>query len=423
MKQTFIKLIGAASLSAVLLSTTVQAETIALKGGTIHTVSAAGMIENGTLVITDGKITAVGTEVNIPADARVIDTSGKIIVPGFMNSNSRLGLSEITMTRDSNEHSAKGSPFGAAFDVRYGLNHHSVVIADNRRQGLTHALTQASNADGIFKGQGAIISLDGSRDMIMADGPMAAVLFAGGNRSVAWAKIRLIMDQVKHYARNRSNVLKGKGRSDYMLDPTNMDALLPLVKGDQALYLNVNSENDILQAISLKNDTGIKIIIVGASEAWRVADDLVRADVPVVIDPQNNLPENFGHTSASYSNAALLEKAGVTFAISPGGMGANHNAYMVNQVAGIAVGHGLSWETALKAITLVPAQMFGIDGSYGSLEEGKVANVVVWDGDPLEVTSNTEYVIIKGVEYPLVSRRTLLKDRYLDLDKKPFALK
>jgi len=422
MRQKFIKLIGVASVTAALLNPVAQAETIALKGGTLHTVSGAGMIENGTMVITDGKITAVGTDVKIPSDARVIDTTGKVIVPGFMNSNSRLGLSEISMTRDSNEHSAKGSPFGAAFDVRYGLNSHSIVIAENRRQGLTHALSQASRASGVFKGQGAIISLDGARDMIMAPGPMSAMIASGGNRNVAWAKVRLILDQVKHYARNRSNVLKGKGRSDYMLDPNNMDALIPVVKGEQALYLHLNSENDILQAIALKKDMDVKVIIVGASEAWRVAADLARENVAVVIDPQDNLPTDFGNASASYGNAALLEKAGVNFAITPGGMGANHNAYMVNQVAGIAVGHGLSWDMALKSITLAPAQIFGIDKDYGSLEKGKIANVVVWDGDPLEVTSNPDHVIIKGTEFELKSRRSMLRDRYKDLSKAPFAM-
>ncbi|PCI34499.1 MAG: hypothetical protein COB54_01585 [Alphaproteobacteria bacterium] len=402
-------------------TTTALAETLAITGGTVHTLGKKGTLTNATILIEDGKIRAIGQNIRIPAGAEVIDARGRIVVPGSMHSGSRLGLSEISLTEDSNEHSAKKSPFTAAFDVRRGLKSNSIVIPDNRRQGLTHAITQPSGSDGIFSGSGAVISLTGTADMIYGKGPMIANPSKAGNRNIAWAKMRLIFDQVKYYDRNRSAIQQGKGPGDFLLTTYNMAALVPVLKGKQKLVVLVDSEDDIRQAIALKKDYDLDLIISGAVEAWRVAAELVAAKVPVIINPQANLPGSFGQVAATFRNAALLEEAGVEFAISPGGMAANHNAFMVNQMAGLAVAHGLDWSRALEAITLSPARIFGIDNSFGSLEKGKIANIVLWDGDPLEVTSNVSHVIVRGVNHPLVSRRTMLRDRYLDLNKKPYA--
>lgn len=415
----FFAVASCAAVATITFSGQALAKTLAIKGGTVHTLSKAGILTNATVIIKNGIITAVGQDVTIPSDADVIDATGKVVVPGSMHSGSILGLSEISATKDSNEHSAKDSPFTAAFDVRYGLDADSVVIADNRRQGLTHAITRPSRSDGLFSGSGAVISLTGKADMVVRKGPMIANMHNGANRNINWAKIRLIFDQVKYYDKNRSRVQKGEGPGDFLLSTFNMEALVPVVKGQQKLVLDVDSENDIRQAIIFKKATDADLILTGAAEAWKVADELAQAKIPVIIDPQENLPDNFGKTGATYSNAAMLDKAGVLFAISSGN--SNHNAYMVNQMAGIAVAHGLKWQSGLEAITLNPARIFGIAASFGTLEKGKVANIAVWDGDPLEGTSNTSSVIVNGVNHPLVSRRTMLRDRYLDLTKKPVA--
>lgn len=419
MRKTALKIVVAASVALWGAGSIALAQTVAIKGGTVHTLGKKGTLINATVLIKDGKIWAVGQNVKIPSGSEVIDATGKIVTPGFMHSGSRLGLSEISMTEDSNEHSAKKSPFTAAFDVRYGLKSNSIVIEDNRRHGLTHAISQPSGSDGLFYGSGAVISLTGGADMIFAKGPMVANPGRAGNRNVAWAKIRLIFDQVKYYDQNRSRIMKGDGPGDFLLSSYNMDALVPVIKGRQKLVLFVNSQDDIRQAIALKKEWGVDLILSGAVEAWKVADELVAAKIPVIIDPQSNLPRGFGQVAATFQNAARLAKAGVEFAISTGSV--NHNAHMVNQMAGIAVAHGLDWKRALEAITLSPARIFGIDKSFGSLEKGKVANITVWDGDPLDVTSNASYVIVRGVNHLVTSRRTLLRDRYLDLGKKPFA--
>lgn len=418
MKKSLLKMLVVAFFA---VSNIAVAEITAIKGGIVHTMGRKGTIKDAVILLENGRIKAVGRNLSIPGGARVIDGAGKIIVPGFMHSGSYLGLSEISLTKDSNEHSAKKSPFTAAFDVRYGLKSNGSVIADNRRHGLTHAITQPSGSDGIFSGSGAIISLSGDSNMYLGKGPMMANPANAGNRNIAWAQIRLILDQAAFYNSNRTRILKGEGPDDFILPNYDMDALIALLNGQQKLVLTVNSEDDIRQAIALKKDYGLDLVLSGAVEAWKVARELAAAKIPVIIDPQDNLPVSFGQMGATYRNAALLDKAGVEFAISPGGMARNHNAHMVNQAAGIAVAHGLDWQRALRAITLSPARIFGIDKSFGSIEKGKIANIVIWDGDPLEVTSNPVHVLVKGKLYPLVSRRTLLRDRYMDLMRRPFA--
>lgn len=421
MRKSILKIIMATSVVLSFGAILAQAQTLVIKGGTVHTLGKKGTLSNAIIVIENGIIKNVGQDISIPAGAEIIDATGKIVVPGSMNSGSILGLSEISLTKDSNEHSAKKSPFSAAFDVRHGLKSNSIVIAENRRQGLTHAITQSSGSDGIFSGSSAVISLTGDADMVYGKGPMIANPAKAGNRNIAWIKMRLIFDQVKYYDQNRSRIMKGDGPGDFLLSSYNMDALVPVLKGKQKLVVLVDSEDDIRQAIALKEDYGVDLILSGAVEAWKVAAELADAKIPVLINPQTNLPENFGKVGATSQNAALLDAAGVQFAISPGGRAANHNAFIVNQMAGFAVAHGLDWQHALEAITLNPARIFGIDKSFGSIEKGKIANIVLWDGDPLEVTSNTTHVIVRGVNHPLVSRRSLLRDRYLDLNKRPHA--
>ncbi|MEX0299998.1 MAG: amidohydrolase family protein [Kordiimonas sp.] len=410
--KTLKKYCVAASCFVAAVTGPVAAETVAITGGTVHTLGSTGTLQNATVLIKDGIIEAVGTNVSIPADASVIDAKGQIVAPGFMHPDSILGLSEVSAVAHTNAHNASDSVFGAVFDVSYGLNYRSVVIADNRRNGVTHAVSNPSGADGMFLGSGAFISLSSAPDMMVDKGPMVLDISEGGNRSVAWARLRRILDDVKDYKRNRSAVQKGKGRTDYLLSAINMDALIPVVDGKQILAMRLDGEVDIRHALKLKEDYDLDVVLVGASEAWRVADELVAADVAVVIDPQDNLPTSFDVVWASRSNAAKLKAAGVKFAMAPAGSGNNHTAGNIGQVAAMAVAHGLDWETAMQAITVVPAEIFGFKG-YGALEAGNVANIAIWDGDPLQVTSNTTHVLVNGEDKPLVSRRTLLRDKYL----------
>ena len=402
----------AVALSLSLLPFAAGAETVAITGGKLLTMGKSGTIENGTVLIEDGKIKQVGADVKVPDGARVIDASGKVVAPGFMESATLIGLSEISLTKDSNNHSAKDAPFSAAFDVRYGINPDTVEVANHRNEGLTRTVAVPSGSGHLFSGGSAVLSLSGTPDV--KKGPIIASLSDGGNASVAWTRLRIILDQVKAYAKDRSDILNGKGRNQFLLSYEDMDALIPVIRGDRKLGLELQRKADILQAIALKEEYDLDLFLIGVPEAWKVADELAAADMPVVIDAQADLPYKFTSLGSTLHNAARLEQAGVTFAISS--LGEAHRAYLISQWAGLAVAHGLSYDGALRAITVNPAKIYGIDDSYGSLEKGMDADVVVWDGDPLEVTSNPDHIFVQGVEYPRVSRKTMLRDRYLKLD-------
>ncbi|WP_417319095.1 amidohydrolase family protein [Emcibacter sp.] len=403
---------GVITLTLSLLPFAAGAETVAITGGKVMTMGKSGVIENGTVLIEDGKIKQVGKDISVPKNARVVDATGKVVVPGFMSSHTKIGLSEISLTKDSNNHSAKEAPFSAAFDVRYGLNPETVEVANNRAEGLTRAVAAPGGSDRLFAGSGAVVTL--SSGLHAVRGPVFAHLDDGGNAGVAWNRMRIILDQVKAYAKNRSDVLEGDGRSGFLLTLEDMEALIPVVRGERKLALALERAADIRQAIALKEEYDLDLVLLDVPEAWKVAGDLAAAEIPVVIDAQADLPYQFTSLGSTLNNAARLEKAGVTFAIS--GLGETHRAYLVNQWAGLAVAHGLSYEGALKAITVNPAKIFGIADSYGTLEKGMEADVVVWDGDPLEVTSNPEHIFVRGVEYLRVSRKTMLRDRYMKLD-------
>lgn len=391
------------------ISTKIQAEQILLKDGIVHTASANGHLNKADVLIKGTKIIDVGANLTVPADTKIINVTGKNITPGLMNANSFLGLSEMRWISNSNEHSAAGSSLNAAFDVRYGYNSDSLVITDNRRYGLTRSVIIPSSSGKIFHGQGAIIALDKSTPL---PGPVVAKPLDGGNRSIGWKELDLIIEQAHQYA----DYIKGKGKrpAASLLNTINMEALAPLTRGEKILFLHVSNVTDIRQAIAFKEKHGLKIVLAGAAEAWVIANEIAKAEIPVIVNPDKNTPMSFDSFRASFKNAAILADAGVLIAIAPafGSHGSHHMAHYVKQLASIAVAHGLDRTTALQAITSNPAQIFGIDDAYGTLEAGKDADIVVWDGDPLEAMSQPDYVFIKGKQFPLVSRRTVLRDKY-----------
>lgn len=404
-----------------LITTPVMAETIAITGGKVYTVSGPA-IDGATVVIVDGFITAVGKDVEIPSGARVIDASGKHVTPGIISSSSQYGLSEGAAGKFSSDSSANNSGMTAGFDVKYALNSASVVIQEGRRQGVTRAVSSPTSSGDIFSGTSALITLDNQLDMNFAEGPMHAKFGNASNRAVAWNRIRAIFDQTLDYERNQSRAMRGQSQ-DYLLSFSDMEALFAVLSGDKKLVMEMGSEAELRGAIALKEDYGIDIIIQGAQEAWKVAAELAEAEIPVIIHPEHNTMGNVTMAGTTFSNAQRLEAAGVKFAIYSGN-GSLYYGHHVLQFAGMAVAHGLSHEEAVRSITLSPAEMFGFDDVSGSLDVGKEGDVVVWDGDPLEVTSNTDHVIVRGVEYELVSRRTLLRDRYLNLKRgKHFGLR
>ena len=406
--------IGALAL-AIALPGTARAQSIAITGGTVHPVGAPP-IENGTVLIRDGRIAAVGADVAIPADARRIDARGKVVTPGLIHASSELGLLEVASIAETNERAASGD-VTASFDVAEGIDPGSVRIPVARTEGVTAAL--AVPIGGIFAGQAALISLSGARmeavlrvrDAAMA-GDFADALKAagGGSHAAGLARVRRILEDARDYDRRRADYRRAD-MQELSAPASELEALLPVLRGTMPLYVVANSERDILNAARLAQEFGIRLIVRGGTEAWKVAPELAAAKIPVALDAYANIPD-FENMEVRWDNAAMLAEAGVTILIYEGGDGGPRN---LRFAAGHAVRNGLPWRAALEAITLAPARAFGAERSMGALAAGRNADIVVWSGDPFEFATRAEHVFIGGEEIPLTSRQTELLERYRSL--------
>lgn len=394
------------------------AETVAVTGGKVVTGGPAGTIEGGTVLLQDGKIRAVGRDVSIPAGARRIDATGKVVTPGFMDSMARLGLVEVGAVEETVETRTQDDEITAAFNVGDAVNPRSIVMATNRIEGLTRAVVAPAPGNSLIAGQGAVIhlagDLEGSGFLLRDRAAMFGVLrrnFGGGSRAAALLRLREILHDAREYAQDRKAYQQGEMR-ELAVSRLDLEALQPVVRGEMPLVMAVNRAADIQAVLRLAKEEKIDLVLAGAGEGWMVADEIAAAKVPVLLVPLNNLPGSFDVLGATLENAARLHKAGVTFAFMSV---AAHEAYSIRQGAGNAVAYGLPWDAAIAALTSVPARLWGIGDSYGTLEPGKDADVVVWTGDPLEVTSYPTEVFIRGRQVPIRSRQLDLRDRYKDV--------
>jgi len=400
-----------------------HAQTIAITGGVVHTLGKAGVLKDATVLIVDGKITAVGKDVAIPDGAQIVDASGKVVTPGLMDAYGYMGLVEVNAVDDTVDTAVSGDHYTAAFNVASAINPRSTLIPINRIEGITRAVAAPSPGWGeggnIIAGQGVVISL-GSIDNYLVKSPAAmfAALgergksIAGGSRAAALLQLREAFLDARDYARNQRDFLAGE-RREYSLSWLDLDALQPVLNGSLPLVLDVDRASDIVQALKLADEFNLNIIIAGGAEAWMVRDQIAAAGVPVILNPLQDLPFSFETLGSTLQNAAALYAAGVQIAFATGD---SHNARNVKQAAGNAVAYGLPWGAALEALTVNPAAMFGIADAYGTLEPGMDADVVVWSGDPLELTTFADAVFIQGRQIPMESRQTKLRDRYLKLD-------
>jgi imidazolonepropionase-like amidohydrolase len=408
-------------------ATGAAAQTVAIVGGDVYMANGTP-IRGGTVVIQNGRISAVGANVAIPAGARRIDARGKWVTPGFIESSTTLGITEVSSISESNDAEIRDvtsrrdsdDQVQAAFTVTEGLNPRSMVVPIVRIMGVTTAITRPSGS--LISGRGAMIDLAGNRveDMTvvspigmyasLSDNARGAV---GGPRGAMSMRLREVLEDARAYARNRQGFERGETR-DFSVSRLDMEALQPVLAGREPLVVEAHRASDIQLALRIAREYDLRLIITGGTEAWMVAEDLARARVPVLVKVLNNLPGSFESLGATYENAARLRRAGVQIALTSG---ESWRAYTIRQEAGNAVAYGLPWAEAFRAVTVYPAQIWGVADRYGSLEAGKVANVVVWDGDPLELLTSVNHVFIRGVEVPLVSRETLLRDRYKSLDE------
>lgn len=386
------------------------AGTIAIVGGRVHTLGAQGVIERGVVLIRDERIVAVGTDVAIPEGAQVVDAAGRWVTPGIFNAFTQLGLVEVEGVPSTIDIEAANAPFAAGFDVQQSVNDQSTLIPIARLRGVTRSAIFPVATRSIFGGLGALIHLDPERSMVFK--PQAAELIelgaqgariAGGGRGTAL----LTLQDAFASARKTSSA-----------NPDHA-AIQSMLSGQVPLLVHVERAGDIRNVLALRNRyPKLRTILVGANEGWRVADEIAKAGVPVIIDSFSNLPADFEMLAATQENAARLARAGVSIAIAPVyrfHAAMPHNAGLVTQYAGNAVANGLPWAKALEAITINPARMFGVADRLGSLEVGKIADVVIWSGDPLELDGRPEAVLIAGQQLPMTSRQTKLRDRYRQL--------
>jgi len=403
----------------VLANAPAAAQIIAITGGTVHTLGPAGTIEGGTVLIENGRIRAVGKEVAIPAGARRIDAAGKVVTPGLFDSESRLGIVEVDAGSGTVDTTVNDERITAANDVTDVINPRSFVIPINRVEGLTRAVVAPLPGKSLLAGRGAVIHLGTeSPDFVLRPRvAMFAVLGApaarlsGGSRAAALLRLREALRDALDYGAHRAAFDRGD-RRPYALSRLDLEALQPVVRGEIPLVVSVNRAADIESTLKLAKDFHLDLILADAAEAWVVAPQLAAAKVPVLLNVLNNLPASFDALGATLENAARLHAAGVTIAFMSGDA---HNARNLKQSAGNAVAHGLPWKAALEAMTTVPARIWGLADHYGTLEPGKDADVVVWDGDPLEVTTFADHVLIRGVEVPMKDRQIELRERYKPL--------
>jgi len=405
----------AALLLVAALATPAAAETVLINNGRVVTNGTGGIIENGDVLIVDGRISAVGANIATPRGARVVEAEGRYVTPGAFAAMSEVGLSEISGSGAPNDANIEGNLISAAADAGNAFNPNVTAIPATRIEGVTRAAIAPTSSGSIFDGRGALVSMSGAADSVFRERAFMVVELGetgagrtGGSRAALWPTFEAALRDAREYPnRYRS------GQGGAVLNEIDAAALQPFARGQGFFLVHLESAADIRRLIRFQRaNPSLRFVIHGGAEAWQVADELARANISVIVDPLANLPDRFERLSARLDNAALLNTAGVRIAIAPApGTVDAHQARLVLQLAGNAVANGLPWDVAFAAVSRGPAEIFGAV-NLGRLERNYIADVVIWDGDPLEVTSAPTAVFIEGVEQSLTSRQTQLRDRY-----------
>lgn len=391
-----------------------------LVGGELH-VGDGTVVQDAVIAMDRGVFTVVGgpeARNKLPAGATLVDARGRTITPGLFAADTQLGLIEIDLessTRDDGK--ATDHPVRAAHEAATALNAESSLIPVQVVDGVTTAAVAPTG--GLISGQVALIDLvHGDHRGIVASPRVATAAHLGhahaGSRAATLAKLREVLSDARSFPARRAAYDRAQSR-ELAAHPLDLEALQPALRQQAVFTLTADRASDILAALDLAAEFRLRLTIVGGAEAWKVADELARAKVPVILQPTQNLPASFDSMGARLDNAALLHRAGAPVVVAV--LGGVHNLRNLTQEAGIAVANGLPWEAALTAVTLGPARAYGVERTHGSVAVGKVANLVVWTGDPFEFSSAPVQVYVRGAAVPGVTRQTLLRDRYRDLQQ------
>jgi imidazolonepropionase-like amidohydrolase len=436
-----------------------QGQTVAITGGSVALGDGSDPIEGGTVVIRNGRIVAAGRGVAVPAGAQIVDATGKWVTPGIFAGFSRVGLAEVDAVDASNDVQANNSPFSAAIDVAPAINPRAAAVSISRASGVTRAVVAPATARSIFAGQGAVIDLGADMQPITWARAFQFVEFgetgaseAGGSRAATFTLFRNALREARDVGRAQgisggtssqrlprasdqrefpleevpdpnspllgSNVNRPQ---DVLLTRFDAAALVPVLSGRQLLLVHVERASDILQVLGLRREfPNLRMVLVGVTEGWTVAEQIRASGVPVIANALVDLPASFEQLAATQSNFGRMRAAGINVAMGTINEDETRMVRVTRQNAGNLVAltkvpgaSGLSWGEALAAITSRPAEVLGLGGELGSLRAGRRADVVVWDGDPLDTMSIPQLVLIDGIQQPLDTRQTKLRDRYL----------
>lgn len=403
-----------------------SAQDFAITNATVAKGDGGAPIEGTTVVVRDGRVAEVGKNVEIAPNVPVIDGSGLWVTPGIVSAASDFGLYDVSAVSQSNDTSASDARFNAALDVAPAINPSSQHVAAGRDAGITRAIVVPSHGSSLFAGQGAVIDLGADRQPItqarsfqLVNLGEAGARLSGGSRTAAHVELRNALAEASAYASGKWD------GSRALLPQLDAKALGPIVSGKQKLFIEVERASDIRAALALKQDfPKLDMVLLGVSEGWLVANEIAAAGVPVIADPLDDLPAKFEELAATQSNVGRMVKAGVKVALGRLSGSTSAHPRLALQYAGNLVAlskipgaSGLSWGEALATITSAPAEIVGLGGQLGVLSPGANADLVIWDGDPLELSSAPVRVYIDGVQQPDESRQDALAKRYRDLDE------
>ena len=421
MKDNKLKFFYIAFVGYALISFSANAQSIVIKNATIYDgVNNSPFV--GNILIDENKIKKISSS-NLQADF-VIDASGKIVTPGFIATDTQLGIVEIGALSVTRDDSSKMYKIG--FSIFNAFNPNSTLIPWNRSNGITSALTLPNNTSSPIGGLGSYFVLDSKLD-VTGTSDMVMIGEFGGSSSKSRAEQFSMIEDLLILASSLtksdinsdlelSDLIDEWSISDAMnLHPRDMRALYQLVNNNLPLIIKSHRASDLLKIIELKEKYNLNIIIMGAQEASLVSDELAEHNIPLIFDPMNNIPESFDELASNIQMASKLEEAGIEMMFT---VSRSHNYHLIRQGAGVAVANGLSYGAAIRALSSTPAKVFGIK-DRGTIESGKIADLIIWEADPLEPSSMPEFVFINGENIDLTTRSSRLRDRYTKKLNKP----
>jgi imidazolonepropionase-like amidohydrolase len=400
-----------------------SAQSVLIRSATVHTAASAGTLIDTDVLVQDGKIAAIGKNLPTPQGVGRIDARGRELTPGLFAGLTQIGVVEIGLEPTAGDEAAGLGGMRPEFDLALAYNPDSVAVGVTRSGGVTFGLLTPSTASAksggsLIAGQGALFRLDGADIPVSAPRVLVvqfggdSVSLSGGSRAAQYMLLHQAIAEARTPAQLPSNNERLLTHGERLLTPPGQQLLGEFLKARGLVVIDVDRAADIRGVLAFAEREGLRIAIRHGNEAWRVGRELAAAKVPVIVDPFENLPANFDEIGTTMENAARLARAGVQILFSMSDPGADR-ALVLRQAAGNAVAHGLPWETALAAITRNPANVFGAGKELGSIEVGKRADLVLWSGDPLEVSSLAQQLWLDGRAVDMRSRQTELRDRHI----------